>query len=177
VSGLEGQPRQPAVLLPSQLREAAREGWCQAIEYRALVEKTHVERGLRADAHRRVAKGLATKTVALRALGVVIEQVDVITVVGFVGGAGQHREHGHLLPRLQSHEALRGAFGQRHAADGLLRQQVRVRPTPCWRGSGCTKSAKRAWGDSRSARKNAERRSSSPRAGCASKRKAWGRGA
>ena len=87
------QSRQAHVLIGAPVRPTALKETGSGIHHGAFVEEAHVERRLGAVLETRIAERLRAEAVDRADFArVVAEQIDVVAVIRFVGGAGEHRQ-------------------------------------------------------------------------------------
>ena len=132
----EGQARQTAVLIDAPVRQGLPQVGRRGEDQRRLVVVTDMKRRLGGILEARIAERLRTEVVALAdGAGVVAEQVDVVTVVRLVRGAGYHLQGRNLLACLQAEVAPVGPgadlvehqhilAAQQRAAAGILPWQL-----------------------------------------------------
>ncbi|CRW98334.1 hypothetical protein PAERUG_P6_East_of_England_6_IMP_1_03_09_02791 [Pseudomonas aeruginosa] len=123
----EGEAGQAEVLVGTPFRPGPGEERRAAVDHRRLVIEAHVERRLGAELEARVAEWLGAEAVALAGFaGVVAEQVDVVAVVRFVGGGGQHCQGRDSLAGLQADETPGGPRREVLEHQHLLWLEVRA---------------------------------------------------
>lgn len=107
----EGEVGQVEVLVGMLFWLGLGEEWCVVVDYCCFVIEVYVEWCLGVEFEVWVVEWLGVEVVVLVGfVGVVVEQVDVVVVVWFVGGGGQYCQGCDLFVGFQVDEMLGGLW-------------------------------------------------------------------